>query len=164
MRQLTWYQENVQNCAVCGLWALTVRLLLTVLVLHMTIHVHSMLVTLGNTALAMTVPIPRSGDPNFPQGINEADERRKIEKKEDLDADPWGKLPELGIKSTSCLSPHGHAALPTHTPAAVRRRKKEQFPWHQWEHSYTVSVKNMGLKNQAFIIIIIMAISMVHDP
>ena len=59
----------------------------TVLVLHMRIHVHSMLVGLGNTALAVSVPIPRSGDPNFLQGINEADERRK-EKKRGLDADP----------------------------------------------------------------------------
>ena len=49
----------------------------TVLVLHMKTHIHSMLVGLGNTALAVSVPIPRSGDPNFPQGINEADERRK---------------------------------------------------------------------------------------
>ena len=54
----------------------------TVLVLHMKIHVHCMLVGLGNTALAVSVPIPRSGDPNFPQGINEAD------KKKGLDADP----------------------------------------------------------------------------
>ena len=50
----------------------------TVLVLHMKTHIHSMLVGLGNTALAVSVPIPRSGDPNFPQGINEADKKKEV--------------------------------------------------------------------------------------